>query len=223
MQAKIAAQKGDMDTFNEQMRVAAEAWPGNPKIKAAGEQFSILADRQIQTMNDLDRLLSQKDYHGIAADFGRFAAAVADDQQKTDQLKKVMEDVGTITYTIQAAEEISNAGNPYGAWERILTLTEQFPNDPEVNKLAMRLTTQVGSFVSTLEKAKQLEDNNQVGSSLAWYLKARRTYPASTVAGTGIERLLDKMLPEDEQNFNLGNRPNTTTSDPSNPDDGLDL
>ena len=61
-----------------------------------------------------------------------------------------------------------------------------------------------------LEKAKQLEQNNQLGSSLAWYLKARRTYPASSVAETGINRLLDKMLPADEENFNLG-RPSSTT------------
>ena len=96
-----------------------------------------------------------------------------------------MEDVGTIKYTIQAAEEISNAGNPFGAWERVLTLTDEFPDDPEVNKLAMRLTTRVGEFVSTLEKAKQLEQNNQVGSSLAWYFKARRSYPAELRRGDG--------------------------------------
>ena len=204
MSAKIAAQKGDMETFQKEMETAVQAWPGNPKIKEAGKQFSVLADRQIQTLNDLDRLLSQKDHHGIAADFGRFAAAVADDEQKTAQLKKVMEDVSTIRYTIQAAEEISNAGNPHGAWERILTLTEEFPDDPEVNKLAMKLTTRVGDFVSTIDRAKQLEQNNQLGSSLAWYLKARRSYPASAVAETGINRLLDKMLPSEEQNFNLG-------------------
>ena len=222
MQAKVAAQKGDMDGFNEQMRIAAEAWPGNPKIKEAGKQFSVLADRKIQTLNDLERLLSQKDYHGIAADFGRFAAAVSDDPQKTAQLEKVIKDVQTIEYTIQAAEEISNAGNPYGAWERILTLTEQFPDDPKVNKLAMKLTTQVGEFVSILEKAKRLEQNNQVGSSLAWYLKARRTYPKSDIAEEGIVRLLDMMLPKDEDNFNLGGS-STPDADPLLSDDGLDL
>ncbi|MFT5857759.1 MAG: hypothetical protein ACI8XO_005021 [Verrucomicrobiales bacterium] len=212
MSAKIAAQQGDMDKFQKEMANAAQAWPGNPKIKEAGKQFSVLADRQIQTLNDLDRLLSQKDYHGVAADFGRFAAAVADDEQKTAQLKKVMEDVSTIKYTIQAAEEISNAGNPWGAWERIQTLTEQFPRDPEVNKLAMQLTTKVGEFVSTLQKAEQLEENNQVGSSLAWYLKARRTYPASSVAETGINRLLDKILPKDDDGFGMS-APNNSASD----------
>lgn len=222
MAAKIAAQKGDMEMFQKEMETAAQAWPGNPKIKEAGKQFSVLADRQIQTLNDLDRLLAQKDHHGIAADFGRFAAAVADDEQKTAQLKQVMEDISTIKYTIQAAEEISNAGNPFGAWERILTLTDEFPDDPEVNKLAMKLTTRVGEFVSTLEKAKQLEQNNQVGSSLAWYLKARRSYPASSVAEAGINRLLDKMLPEDERNFNLGDRPAPTATG-SGAEDDLDL
>lgn len=223
MAAKIAAQKGDMDQFQKDMQAAAQAWPGNPKIKEAGKQFSVLADRQIQTLNDLDRLISQKDYHGIAADFGRFAAAVADDPQKTEQLQQVMEDVATIKYAIKAAEEISNAGNPHGAWERIQTLTENFPDDPEVNKLAMKLTTRVGAFVGTLEKAKQLEQSNQLGSSLAWYLKARRTYPMSAVAENGINRLLDKMLPAEEQNFDLGRRSSDPTPAETTVSSDLDL
>ncbi|MFT4547198.1 MAG: hypothetical protein ACI9MB_001144, partial [Verrucomicrobiales bacterium] len=51
-----------------------------------------------------------------------------------------------------------------------------------------------------------------VGSSLAWYLKARRTYPASSVAETGINRLLDKILPKDDDGFGMIT-PNNSASD----------
>lgn len=223
MQAKLAAQQGDMNTFNEQMRIAAEAWPSNPKITEAGGQISVLADRQIQTLNDLDRLLAQKDYHAIAADSGRFAAAAVDDEQKTAQLNKVRDYVTEIVKGMEASQMLSDRGDRYGAWEQIMSLIEDYPDDQEANKLAVTLTKQVGEFVSTLEKAKRLEDNNQVGSSLAWYLKARRTYPHSNIAKKGINRLLDKMLPEDEENFNLGTSPAIPALDPSKPDNGLDL
>lgn len=225
MQAKIAAQNGDMEEFNRQMAVAAEAWPGNPRIREAGEQFSVLADRQIQTLNDLARLQAQRDYHAIAADFGRFAAAVADDPQKRAELHEVMEKVQTIEFSIKAAEEIANSGNPYGAWERIVSLTTQFPDDPKLNHLALNLTTRVGEFVSTLDRAKRLEESNQVGSSLAWYLRARRQYPRSAIAEAGIERMLDKMLPADNHDIDMGvdsgKSGRTPVSTPTDP--GLDL
>ena len=133
--------------------------------------------------------------------------AAADDPQKTAQIEEAINFVRDIEKNIAAAEEISNSGTPfssYAAWERIQVLTKSFPDDPKVNKLAMKLTTNVGEFVSTLEKAKQLEQNNQLGSSLTWYLKARRTFPDSSFAQSGIDRLLDKILPAEEQNFNLG-------------------
>ena len=52
---------------------------------------------------------------------------------------------------------------------------------------------------------------------------ARDLGEASSVAETGIKRLLDKMLPEDEQNFNLGTQPARPALDPTQPDSGLDL
>jgi len=41
-----------------------------------------------------------------------------------------------------------------------------------------------------------LEAQGQTGSSLTWYLKARRQYPLSEYAREGIDRLIAKLLPE---------------------------
>ena len=41
----------------------------------------------------------------------------------------------------------------------------------------------------TVRTAEQLEGKGQYGSSLAWYLKARKVYPPSKYAHTGIERV----------------------------------
>ena len=59
------------------------------------------------------------------------------------------------------------------------------------------LATDVAEFVSSLKKAERLEERDQNGSSLAWYLKARKMYPNSVFAKRGIGRLVDEILPND--------------------------
>jgi hypothetical protein len=51
-------------------------------------------------------------------------------------------------------------------------------------------------FVRTLRTAEQLEAKGEIGSSLAWYLKAQKIYPASEFAQQGIDRLVKKVLPD---------------------------
>jgi selenocysteine-specific translation elongation factor len=58
------------------------------------------------------------------------------------------------------------------------------------------LTTQAADFVRTIRSAQDLEKKDQIGSSLAWFLKARKIYPASEFANEGIERLKKQILPE---------------------------
>ena len=51
-------------------------------------------------------------------------------------------------------------------------------------------------FVRTLRTAEKLGEKGVIGSSLAWYLKARKLYPASDFAEEGINRLVKEVLPE---------------------------
>jgi hypothetical protein len=50
--------------------------------------------------------------------------------------------------------------------------------------------------VRTLRTAEQLEARQQYGSSLAWYLKAQKIYPASDYANETIAPLVKQVLPE---------------------------
>jgi hypothetical protein len=61
---------------------------------------------------------------------------------------------------------------------------------------ARHLTTEAADFARTLRTAEQLEKKDEIGSSLAWYLKARKIYPASDFAQEGIGRLVKRVLPE---------------------------
>ena len=58
------------------------------------------------------------------------------------------------------------------------------------------LTTQAADFVRTVRSAQELEKKEQIGSSLAWYLKAQKLYPASDFANEGVERLKKRILPD---------------------------
>ncbi len=50
--------------------------------------------------------------------------------------------------------------------------------------------------MSALKKGERLEERDQSGSSLAWYLKARSMYPNSIFAKRGINRLVEEILPD---------------------------
>jgi hypothetical protein len=41
-----------------------------------------------------------------------------------------------------------------------------------------------------------MEKRDQIGASLALYLKAKKIYPASDFAGEGVDRLVKKIIPD---------------------------
>ena len=47
-----------------------------------------------------------------------------------------------------------------------------------------------------IRQAEVLEERNQPGSSLAWYLKAQKEYQPSEFAKQGISRITKEILPD---------------------------
>ena len=76
--------------------------------------------------------------------------------------------------------------------------SQTFPDDTKLNQARANLTTEAAEFVHTIRTAEQLEEKQQYGSSLAWYLKAQKMYPPSEYAGTGIDRLAKQMLADNQ-------------------------
>jgi hypothetical protein len=99
------------------------------------------------------------------------------------------------TAIIQAGE-IEKRGDFAGAWETLEKVYKEHPDDSKSNQMRANLTTEAADFVRTLRRAEQLEEKGEIGSSLAWYLKARKLYPASDFAQEGINRLVKEVLPE---------------------------
>ena len=126
----------------------------------------------------------------------RFIAATAMFPEKQDQLRKVLDEMAQVEAAVIRAQEIEKRGDFAGAWESAETAYRQFPDDNKLNQLRANLTTKAPEFVRALGKKEKKEKKGQLGSSLAWYLKAQKLYPASDFATQGIERIHLQLLPD---------------------------
>ncbi|MDD5261049.1 MAG: hypothetical protein PHD76_04290 [Methylacidiphilales bacterium] len=194
--ARNAAVSGDRATLEAELKAATEIWPRNPELAKISSSIFSQADVQQQALVDLDRLISQKNYRQIFDDKVRYIAATALYPEKQQQLGKIMENMQLVESGIIRANEIAKAGNYAGAWESVEQVFRKFPDDNKLNQVRADLTTEAAEFVRSLRAAQQLEDKDQYGSSLAWYLKAQSLYPASEFAGEGVQRLVGQIMPD---------------------------
>lgn len=196
--ARASAVKGDQAGVAAELKGAAEIWPTNPKLRETSNLIGQNSDVQAQALLDLDRLLSQRNYRQIFNDQGRYLASSINDPQRQEQLKKVLTDMNRVNLVVHAAGEAARNGNSFGAWEAIEREYENFPDDPEVTRLRAELSVKASEFVSAIERARQHEERKQTGSALGWFLKARRMYPPSEFARTGIQRLVVNLNPAEK-------------------------
>jgi hypothetical protein len=194
--ARNAAVSGDKATLETELTAATEIWPRNPELKKASDLIFSQGDVQEKALVDLDQLMSQHNYRAIYDDKMRFMAAVAMYPDRQQQLGKVLEQMETIETVMKAADEAAKEGEYARAWEAVEQTFQKFPDDSKLNEMRADLTTEAADFVHTLRNAQDLEQKDEIGSSLAWYLKARKIYPDSEFAGDGVKRLSKKILPE---------------------------
>jgi hypothetical protein len=194
--ARNAAVSGDRATLETELTAATELWPRNPALAEVSRMIFDQGDVQQRALVDFDQLLSQKNFRQIFENSPRYIAATAMYPERQEQMKKVMTDMQTIEGAILRAEEMKRQSNYAGAWESVEKVATQFPNDTKLNQVRADLTTQAADYVRTIRNAQDHEKKDQIGSSLAWFLKARKMYPASDVAQEGIDRLKKRVLPE---------------------------
>ncbi len=193
--ARNAAIAGEKQTVEDELKQAAAVWPRNPALLDMSSTIFSQSDLQQKAIADFDQLLSQGNIRQIFNDKLRFIAAMATDTARQEKLKKVLEDMQVIETAIARAQEFARRGDPAGAWEAVERAAQQFPDDVKLNQLRGNYSSEAASFVESLRTAQRLETHGQIGSSLAWYLKAQRHYPLSDYAREGIDRLAKKILP----------------------------
>ena len=194
--ARNAAASGDKAAMESELRAAAEIWPRNPALAEVGGMIFSQSDLQQRAITDFDQLLSQKNYRQIFDDKMRFIAATAMFPEKQEQLRKVLDDMALVEAAIIRAQEVEKRGDFAGAWESAESASRQFPGDNKLNQVRADLTTKASDFVRALRQAEEQEKKNQLGSSLAWYLKAQKKYPSSDFARQGIERINVRLFPD---------------------------
>ena len=195
--AKNAALEGKNDVFEENIKAAAEIWPTNPMLK---QEFGLLSDAgdvRSQAKLEFDRLLSTQSYRQIFDDKARFIAATVDDTERQDALNQIVNNILEIETSIKQADSLVKNGNAHAAWELIEKTFQKFPDDVPLSAKRSDLSTEVAEFVRALKTAENLENRDQTGSSLAWFLKAQRMYPLSDFASEGIDRLVNRILPDE--------------------------
>jgi hypothetical protein len=195
--ARNAALSGDRQTLETELAAATELWPRNPELEEISQKIFSQGDVQQQGISDFDQLYGQKNYRQIFDNSARFIVATSLYPDRQGQLKQVMQDMQTIEAALLRAEEMRRQNNFAGAWESVEKAAEQFPGDSKLNQVRADLTTQAADFVRTLRSAQDLEKKAQTGSSLSWFLKAQKLYPASDFAHDGIDRLKKKVFPSE--------------------------
>ena len=195
--ARDAALNNDKPTLEKALTDAAEVWPNNPEFKEATEKLFSQSDVVQKALGEFDQLISQRNFRQIYNDKIRFIAAVAVNPDRKQTLEKVMKNMETIEASLMRSEEMSRTGNHAGAWESLERAWAEFPDDGKLNQQRADMTTRASDFVKVIRGAEDLEKREQVGSSLAQYLKAQKIYPASDYARDGVARLVKLVLPEE--------------------------
>lgn len=192
--ARAAATSGDRTTLETELRTATEIWPRNPALAEVSGAIFTQTDVQQQALNDFERLLAQRNYRQIFEDKVRFIAATALHPAKQEKLKQVLDQVQLAEAALMRAAELAKRGDAAGAWESVERGFSGYPDDPKLNQARAEFTTQAAEFVRSIRTAQEMERKQQLGSSLAWYLRAQQDYPNSEVAQDGIARLASQIL-----------------------------
>lgn len=198
MTAKTHVASNEIDKARDEIKKAMEVWPQNPKI-AEFDQLIEQGSTLVTAKNDFDRLLSENNYRQIFADQYRIAPAIQNDPQRIEAFKQIIANLTTIEASIGKANEFSNMGQDYAAYEQLAKVREKFPDDPKLGREIELLSPKVADFTKAIDRAQNFEKRvpKQTGSAMAWYLKAQKIYPQSELAENGVQRLLEEILPDE--------------------------
>lgn len=191
--AKAALMQNDQKGASEALTAAVQTWPTNPRLKEFNDMTGKVADVKTQAIMDFDKLLGQKNYRQIFNDQGRYAAAVMDDTKRQQEFAEVMTKMNKLLVITAGANSLMQQNNVAGAWETVEKAYQEFPEDTELSRMRSDLSVKATEFVGALQKAKSHEERSQLGSALAWYLKAKSQYPPSEYARDGVNRQVEKL------------------------------
>jgi len=193
MMAKNHLAARDMEKAQQEIRLAMEIWPQNPRLSEV-DRIINAGGPVIQLRNDFDRLFAERNYREVFKRQHELAYAIKDDPDRQAKFRQVLDNITAIETAVGGARRMSKIGQDYAAWEELSTVHERFPDDPDLNQFMTQLAPDVADFTIALNKAQKHEEQGNLGSALSWYYKARHLHPGSVKADEGIERLVARAL-----------------------------
>lgn len=189
-EAKYLMQQNDFSAAQEALKQSAEIWPLNPEITKLTNTIFTQSDVSQTSVLRFDQAYQNQDYRSIFGNRHELGLGLANDPERSERLKEVMDKVGGVDLMLSQAKVLTGNGNHFGAWEMVLQAEELLPNDREVFSIKSRLISHTHEFSRTLETAKSFEERGNYVLSYTWYERAKTIYPASQIAILAQQRLI---------------------------------
>ena len=187
--AKAAALAGDTAKAEAALERATKIWPQNPGVKEFANQVVSRQDTLAQKIPEFDRLMAEAKWREIFNKKLEYALALAQDKERSDKLRKVVQRVGELDANIQKASMLAAQNNPYLAWDVIVEIYKTESDDLVLAKTRSDIAPLVAGYAQLIGRAEKLEKEGAEAAALAAWLAAQDMNPASPTCGAAVKRL----------------------------------
>jgi hypothetical protein len=187
--AKAAALAGDTAKAEAALERATKIWPQNPGVKEFANQVVSRQDTLAQKVPEFDRLMAEAKWREIFNKKLEYALALAQDKERSEKLRKVVNRVGELDANIQKASMLAAQNNPYLAWDIIVETNKTESDDLVLAKTRSDIAPLVAGYAQLIGRAEKLEKEGAEAAALAAWLAAQDLNPASPACGAAVKRL----------------------------------
>ncbi len=189
LSAKAAAISGDNAKAEAALERAAKIWPQNPGVKDFAMQVVSRQDTLAQKIPEFDRLFAESKWRDIYNKKLEYALALAQDKERSEKLRKVVNRVGELDANIQKASVLASQNNPYLAWDVIVETYKTESDDIVLAKTRSDIAPLVANYAQLIGHAEKLEKDGAEAAALTAWLSAQDLNPASPACGAAVKRL----------------------------------
>lgn len=189
LSAKAAALAGDNAKAEAALERATKIWPQNPGVKEFATQVVSRQDTLAQKIPEFDRLMAEAKWREIFNKKLEYALALAQDKERSEKLRKVVQRVGELDANIQKASMLAAQNNPYLAWDVIVEIYKTESDDLVLAKTRSDIAPLVAGYAQLIGRAEKLEKEGAEAAALAAWLAAQDMNPASPTCGAAVKRL----------------------------------
>ena len=189
LSAKGAALAGDNVKAEAALERAAKIWPQNPGVKDFATQVVSRQDTLAQKIPEFDRLMTESKWRDIYNKKLEYALALAQDKERSEKLRKVVNRVGELDANIQKASVLAAQNNPYLAWDVIVEVYKTESDDIVLAKTRSDIAPLVANYAQLIGHAEKLEKDGAEAAALTAWLSAQDLNPASPACGAAVKRL----------------------------------